>query len=145
MTPGELVVGRKFRRRDRALLPLAGGRWIVGSALDGYDLEAAAPLAHYLAAVYLVTDANDCIVWLGQARRDAGLLARLRAHLSIPERARIFHRVRAIHLNDFTPALAVSAIEGRAADLLQLRGRLGARKWPTAEEWASLAGPQRAL
>jgi hypothetical protein len=134
-----LVSGRRLSARDMALLPLAAGRWLERAYLGGEPIHESAALARVQVGVYLVTDDQDRILWLGQALRDQGVAGRLREHLHQPARLKMFKTVRVLELNDFTPPECVNNIEGKAADLLRLRGTLGPRRWPTAERWPELA------
>lgn len=133
--------GRRLSARDLALLPLAAGAWLEASRLEAAPVLTAANLEEVMVGIYLVTDPLERVVWLGQARRDNGVAARLRDHLRVPSRAEAFAHVRVLHLDDFTPVAALNAAEGRAADLLRLRGTLGQRRWPSAARWAEFCSP----
>lgn len=77
---------------------------------------------------------------LGKAHPDGGVGARLRNHLGHPERSRVFTRVFVVAADPFCPPRAIEAAEGRAADLIGLRGRMGPRTWPVFTEvrWLAL-------
>lgn len=134
-----LVCGPTLSPRDVALLPLAAGKWLERAHLHGENIHTSGALARVKVGIYVITDDQNRILWLGQALRDQGVAGRLRDHLQRRDRLRKFRTVRVLELRDFTPPECVSSIEGKAADLLQLRGTLGARRWPTAERWAELA------
>lgn len=134
-----LVPGRRISSRDLAVFPLAAGKWLEHAHLRGEPILTSEALMKVGVGIYLVTDHRNRIMWLGQALRGQGLSGRIREHLRHPARLQSFHTIRILELNDFTPPECVSSIEGRAADVLALRGRLGARRWPAADRWPELA------
>ncbi|MGW4490471.1 hypothetical protein [Streptomyces sp. NPDC004376] len=93
-----------------------------------------------LAGLYLAVDEGGRLRWLGKAHRDGGVGARLRGHLAHAERARVFTQVFALAADPFSPPGAIEAAEGRAADLIGLRGRMGTHRWPAVSEaqWLAL-------
>ncbi|MGW5721595.1 hypothetical protein ACWEVP_35850 [Amycolatopsis sp. NPDC003865] len=116
---------------------MAAGRWLVAPRLKPM-LFSDHPLladAGIVCGVYLITDEEARVRWLGQASRSAGLLQRLADHDRDEARHAVFATVRILHLDDHTPPLALDAIEGRCADLLELRGRMGSRRWPSSANW----------
>jgi hypothetical protein len=137
-----LMVGPRVSQRDLALLPMSGGRWLRRAHLAPVSvLRAGGSLVGVLVGIYLVTDAEDRVVWLGQARREFGVAARLRDHIRHGDRLAVFEQVRVLELDEFTPPGALNACEGKAADVLRLRGRLGQRRWPESSGWADLCLP----
>ncbi|MGW1934179.1 hypothetical protein [Streptomyces sp. NPDC001919] len=130
-----------LRHAWTALGPLALGSWPVRRGLDPqHREETLAVLDEVLAGLYLAIDADGRLRWLGKAHRDGGVGARLRDHFRHPERARVFAGVFAVAADPFSPPKAIKAAEGRAADLIGLRGRLGPRTWPvvTQDHWLAL-------
>ncbi|TDD07144.1 hypothetical protein E1292_13990 [Nonomuraea deserti] len=91
-----------------------------------------------LAGLYLAVDSDGRLRWLGKAHRNGGVGARLREHLAHPERARVYSELFVVAADPFGPSKALTAAEGKAADLLALRGRMGSRTWPSSEGWLTL-------
>lgn len=89
-------------------------------------------------AIYLVSDTEHRLRWLGQANRADGLLGRLDTHDSSPAKRKVFAKVRILRLTECTPPDAVSAIEGRCADILRIRDTMRPRIWPPADDWFTL-------
>ncbi|MFC1233014.1 hypothetical protein [Streptomyces sp. Sce081] len=89
-------------------------------------------------AIYLISDTEHRLRWLGQANRADGLLGRLDRHDNNPAKRRAFARIRVLQLTDHTPPEAVDAIEGRCADLLRIRDVMRPRRWPPADDWFAL-------
>ncbi|MEH0483504.1 hypothetical protein QBA94_43465 [Streptomyces scabiei] len=85
-----------------------------------------------LAGLYLAVDSDGRLRWLGKAHRDGGVGARLRDHFRHPERSRVYAGVFVVAADPFSPPQAIKAAEGRAADLIGLRGRMGPRTYPRA-------------
>ena len=87
-------------------------------------------------------------MYLGQARRNGGVLARLDGHAADRQKRQEFHAVSVVPLHDRTDQPTIDAIEGRAADELGLGGCLRsgtrARVWPSAARWTELVGSARA-
>ena len=138
---GPVVDGRMLRHAWTALGPLACGDWPVAHSLvPEHRARTLAGLDEVLAGLYLVTDAGERLRWLGKAHRVDGVSARLRNHFRHPERARIFTKVFVIAADPFSPSKAIEAAEGRAADVIGLRGRMGPRTWPvvTQAQWLAL-------
>ncbi|MCX5450278.1 hypothetical protein [Streptomyces nigrescens] len=138
---GPMVDGRMLRHAWTALGPLACGDWPVAHSLvPEHRAHTLAELDEVLAGLYLVTDAGGRLRWLGKAHRHDGVGARLRNHFHHPERARVFAGVYVVEADPFSPAKAVEAAEGRAADQIGLRGLLGRRNWPvvTQAQWLAL-------
>ncbi|MFI9835250.1 hypothetical protein ACIHIX_47190 [Streptomyces sp. NPDC051913] len=139
--PGPVVDTRALRHAWTALGPLARGGWPVPYSLGPRQREETlAVLDVVLAGLYLVVDADGRLRWLGKAHRDGGVGARLRGHFCHPERSRVFAGVFVVEADPFSPPLALQAAEGRAADLIGLRGRMGPRTWPvfTEARWLAL-------
>lgn len=69
------------------------------------------------AAVYIIVDAGDHIVYVGSVARGRpdAIVARLTEHLRERGKARIWRRVWVIPLREDTPSTVVRAIEGRVA------------------------------
>ncbi|MFE4514730.1 hypothetical protein ACFRMQ_11140 [Kitasatospora sp. NPDC056783] len=88
--------------------------------------------------IYLITDRAGRLRWLGQASRLDGLLGRLDSHHVDPAKRAVFASVRVLHLTDRVPAEALDAIEGRCADVLDIRQYMRPRRWPSAENWLAL-------
>ncbi|MCK2245280.1 MULTISPECIES: hypothetical protein [unclassified Crossiella] len=137
MTRGRLVAGPLLYRRNLARLPLVAGPLLVRAELTGipfldYQLQVGPDI---LSAIYLITDLQERVVWLGQASRVGGLLARLAQHERFAVRRRTFARLRYLHLHDHIAHAALDAIEGRCCDILGLRGTMGSRRWPSARGW----------
>ena len=99
--------------------------------------------------LYLICDAQSRLVYVGQARRDGGVLARLDCHVRDPVKRLVFRDVRVLRLYDRADPDTVDAIEGRVADDLGLRGRLNTgrrrRTWPSAARWTELVAGAEAL
>jgi hypothetical protein len=95
-----------------------------------------------LVGIYLIVDRHGRLVYLGQARRDGGVLARLDGHAVDSAKRDAFQRVWVVALHDRTDQATVSAIEGRMANDLGVRGRLstgrGRRRWPSGAQWVEL-------
>ncbi|MFD8562962.1 hypothetical protein ACFV1N_37290 [Streptosporangium canum] len=129
-----LPAGPVLTRPMLAALPLTAGRYLIAPYLAPtrfIDYEAFTELG-ILTAIYLITDSDSRIRWLGQASRDNGLTARLAEHHRAPGRRAVFATIRALHLHDHTPPGILNAIEGRCADQLQLRSVMAPRRWPTS-------------
>lgn len=138
---GPVVDARVLRHTWTALGRLARGGWPVPHGLkSGRRAQTLSVLDEVLAGLYLVVDAGGRLRWLGKAHRDGGVGARLRAHLAHPERARVFAAVFVVEADPFSPPKAIEAAEGRAADVIGLRGRMGPRTWPvvTEAQWLAL-------
>ncbi|THA33010.1 hypothetical protein [Streptomyces sp. A1547] len=145
---GLAVDDRALRHTWTALGPLAVGGWPVRYGLGPqHREETLAVLDEVLAGLYLAVDADGWLRWLGKAHRDGGIGARLRDHLGHPERARVFAGVFVVAADPFSPPKAIEAAEGRTADLLGLRGRMGPRHWPviTEQQWLALVTSHPAL
>lgn len=135
---GPVVDGRMLRHAWAALGPLACGDWPVARGLVAeHRAQTLAVLDEVLAGLYLVVDADGRLRWLGKAHRGGGVGARLRDHFRHPERSRVFAGVFVVEADPFSPTQAIQAAEGRAADLIGLRGRMGPRTWPVIarEQW----------
>jgi hypothetical protein len=118
-------------------LPLAAGRWLEHAYLKPMPFADYTDLADagIVSGIYLVTDHLKRVRWLGQASRDDDLIARLGEHYADPAKASAFVTLRVLHLLDLTPPDTINAIEGRCADMLGLRGTMGVRRWPCADNW----------
>jgi hypothetical protein len=129
--------GPVLRTAPLRQLPLAAGRWLERAYLKPMPFADYPALANagIVSGIYLVTDHLKRVRWLGQASRDDDLIARLGEHHADPAKARVFITLRVLHLLDLTPSAAINAIEGRCADVLGLRGRMGIRRWPCADDW----------
>ncbi|MEZ7132645.1 hypothetical protein ACBR40_45545 [Nonomuraea sp. AD125B] len=129
-----LPAGPVLTRPMLAALPLTAGPYLIAPYLAPTrfsDYEAFTELG-ILTAIYLITDSDSRIRWLGQASRDDGLAARLAEHHRDPGRRAVFATIRALHLHDHTPPRVLNSIEGRCADQLQLRSVMAPRRWPTS-------------
>ncbi|MGW5284500.1 hypothetical protein ACWERI_34485 [Streptomyces collinus] len=137
---GPVVDARALRHAWTALGPLALGDWPVRYDLVQHREKTLAVLDEVLAGLYLAVDADGRLRWLGKAHRNGGVGARLRDHFRHPERARVFAGVFAVAADPFSPPKAIKAAEGRTADLVGLRGRMGPRTWPvvTEAQWLAL-------
>ncbi|MGY5074256.1 hypothetical protein [Streptomyces griseus] len=138
---GPVVGTRVLRHAWTALGPLRRGSWPATCSLEpGGRRETLAVLDGVLAGLYLAVDADGRLRWLGKAHRGSGVSTRLRDHLRHPERARVFTAVYVIEADPFSPRRAIEAAEGRAADAIGLRGRMGPRTWPvvTQTQWLAL-------
>ena len=138
---GPVVDARVLRHAWTALGPLVRGDWPAPHSLQPHQrAETVAVLDEVLAGLYLVVDAGGRLRWLGKAHRDGGVGDRLRDHFRHPERARVFAGVFVVTADPFSPPKAIEAAEGRAADLIGLRGRMGPRAWPvvTQAQWLAL-------
>jgi hypothetical protein len=136
-----VVDTRVLRHAWTALGPLACGGWPIPYSLaPGRRAQAFAVLDEVLAGLYLAVDADGRLRWLGKAHSDGGIGARLQDHLKHPERARVFMGVFVVAADPFSLPQAIKAAEGRAADLIGLRGRMGPRTWPvvTQAQWLAL-------
>lgn len=95
-----------------------------------------------LVGIYLITDPLGRLVYLGQARREGGVAARLDGHRREADKRSCFEHVHVLALHDRTDQPTINAIEGRTADVLGVRGRLGtgyrSRRWPAADRWTEL-------
>lgn len=132
-----LIAGPVLLGRTVAKLPIVAGRWLTRAWLTpmpfaDYPLLAGGGI---VCAIYLITDPQGRVRWLGQANRADDLVGRMRQHDAIPARQREFAQLRFLHLYDFTPTKALDVIEGKCADVLGLRGTMGARRWPSSAEW----------
>jgi hypothetical protein len=127
--------------------PLVVGAWPILYDLTQRKRESLDLLDEVLAGLYLAVDPDGRLRWLGKAHRDGGIGARVRDHLQHPERARIFAGVFVVAADPFSSPKAIQAAEGRTADLLELRGRMGARQWPkvTEAQWLGLVTGHAAL
>ncbi|MGW2151738.1 hypothetical protein ACWCOT_46130 [Nonomuraea bangladeshensis] len=89
-----------------ALGPLAEGEWPESYSLDAaqrhHSLRA---LDDVLAGLYLAVDADGMLHWLGKAHRDGGAAARLREHLTHPERARVHAAAYVVGADPFSKPL----------------------------------------
>ncbi|MFI9248138.1 hypothetical protein ACIGXF_37530 [Streptomyces sp. NPDC053086] len=135
---GPVADARVLRHAWTALGPLVRGDWPVLHSLEpGHRAQTLAVLDEVLAGLYLAVDADGRLRWLGKAHRDGGVGARLRNHFRHPERARVFAGVFVVAADPFSPPKAIEAAEGRAADLIGVRGRMGPRTWPvvTQDQW----------
>ncbi|GLW51918.1 hypothetical protein Stsp02_75780 [Streptomyces sp. NBRC 14336] len=138
---GPMADARVLRHAWTALGPLVRGDWPLPHSLEpGRRAQTVAALDEVLAGLYLVLDADGRLRWLGKAHRGGGVGARLRDHFQHPERARVFTGVFVVAADPFSPPRAIEAAEGRAADLIGLRGRMGPRTWPvvTEAQWLAL-------
>ncbi|MEU2232258.1 hypothetical protein [Streptomyces vietnamensis] len=138
---GPVVDTRVLRHTWTALGRLVRGGWPVPYSLEsGQRAQTLAVLDEVLAGLYLTVDADGRLRWLGKAHREGGVGARLRHHLAHAERARVFTNVFVIEADAFSPPKAIEAAEGRAADMIGLRGRMGPRTWPvvTQAQWLAL-------
>jgi len=115
-----------------------GGWPRLHSLASGRRTDTFIALGDILAGLYVVVDSDGRLRWLGQAHRNGGIAARLQAHLRHAERDRVFAGVYAIAVDPFGDPKALNAAEGRAADLLKLRGRMGGRIWPSSTGWLEL-------
>lgn len=138
---GPVVDGRVLRHVWTALGPLARGDWPPAphSLLVPHRAESLTALDEVLAGLYLAVDAEGRLRWLGKAHRDGGVRARLGDHFRHPERERVYAGVFVVEADPFSPVKAIEAAEGRAADLIGLRGRMGPRTWPVVTEAQWLA------
>ncbi|MDG9728525.1 MULTISPECIES: hypothetical protein [unclassified Streptomyces] len=144
---GPVADARVLRHAWTALGPLRCGGWPTPYSLEpGRRAQTLAVLDEVLAGLYLVVDADGRLRWLGKAHRGDGVGARLRDHFRHPERARVYAGVFVVEADPFSPPQAVEAAEGRAADLIGLRGRMGPRTWPvvTQEQWLALVASRPA-
>ncbi|MEV7077809.1 hypothetical protein AB0N88_04515 [Streptomyces sp. NPDC093516] len=142
---GPVVDARVLRHAWTALGPLRCGDWPTPYSLEPrHREETLAVLDEVLAGLYLAVDADGRMRWLGKAHRDGGIGARLRDHLRHPERARVFTGVFTVEADPFSPPKAIEAAEGRTADAIGLRGRLGPRTWPvvTQAQWLAAVTPR---
>ncbi|MFD5519590.1 hypothetical protein [Streptomyces sp. NPDC127066] len=138
---GLVADARVLRHAWTALGPLRCGGWPAPYSLEpGRRAQTLAVLDEVLAGLYLAVDADGRLRWLGKAHRGGGVGARLRDHFRHPERARVYAGVFVVEADPFSPPQAIKAAEGRAADLIGLRGRMGPRTWPvvTQEQWLAL-------
>lgn len=138
---GPVVDGRVLRHAWTALGPLRRGDWPAPYSLDPQRrAQTLGVLDEVLAGLYLAVDAEGRLRWLGKAHRNGGVGARLRDHFRHPERERVYAGVFVVEADPFSPPLAIEAAEGRAADLIGLRGRMGPRTWPVVAQtqWLSL-------
>ncbi|MYX12439.1 hypothetical protein GTY67_03205 [Streptomyces sp. SID8374] len=92
--------------------------------------------------VYLVTDPQGRIVWLGKAAGGRGVAGRIRKHLAESWKRAVFHRVWVAPACDQISRSALEAAEGWAADALAMRTRMPHRAWPLSTNWLSLIGLQ---
>ncbi|MEV7551983.1 hypothetical protein AB0N89_20390 [Amycolatopsis sp. NPDC089917] len=132
-----LVPGPVLRSPELARLSPVGGKWLVENRFTPLRFTAFRVLENsgIVCGVYLITDEEDRVRWLGQACRNDDLVQRLANHHRKPTRRAVFASVRILHLIDHTPQQALNAIEGRCADLLKLREQMGRRRWPSSEGW----------
>lgn len=100
-------------------------------------------LAQVSSGLYLAVDDGERVRWLGKAHRASGVGARIGEHLDRPERAAVFDAVYVAEADPYITRDAIAAAVGYAADILQLRGRLGPRIWPLSDNWAAVVGAAR--
>ena len=133
----QVPAGPRVRNATLARLPIAAGRYLASSYLKPMSFSDYPLLepTEITTGIYLITDLDQRVRWLGQANRDGGLIARLDEHARSREKAAVFATLRILHLVDLTPPDMVDVIEGRCADLLKLRGTMGPRRWPSADDW----------
>lgn len=144
---GPVVDTKALRHTWTALGRLVRGGWPASYSLEpGRRAQTLAVLDEVLAGLYLVVDADGRLRWLGKAHRGGGVGARLRDHFRHPERARVYAGVFVVEADPFSPSKAIEAAEGRAADVMGLRGRMGPRTWPvvTQAQWLALVTAQPA-
>jgi hypothetical protein len=91
-----------------------------------------------LVGVYMLLGGDRAVVHLGQAARSGGVAARVAEHLAVPARAAVTRAVTVLQLDEQTPLMALSAIEGQLATALGLSGRLPNRRWPRSTGWNAL-------
>ncbi|WP_266315910.1 hypothetical protein [Kitasatospora purpeofusca] len=136
---GPVVGERTLVYTHTSLGPLAIGAWPHRMSLHHQERHVTlTALNDILAGLYLAVDYQGRLRWLGKARRNGGVAQRLREHLAHPERDRVFAHVYVFEANPDSLPAALACAEGMAADLLELRGHLGARTWPTATGWNQL-------
>lgn len=136
---GNLPAGPVLTRGAAAKWPQAAGRYLVQTHQPVWfrDFEIIAEL-DVVTGIYLITDPDGRIRWLGQASRDTDLVGRLAEHHANLAKRRVFSQVRVLHLQDHTPVPALNAIEGTCADWLRLRGTMPPRVWPSSAGWLAL-------
>ncbi|MGY1583250.1 hypothetical protein [Streptomyces sp. MN13] len=143
---GPVVDARVLRHVWTALGPLRRGAWPALHSLESHrQEETLSVLDGVLAGLYLTVDAEGRLRWLGKAHRDGGVGARLRDHFRHAERTRVFAGVFVVEADPFSLSKAIEAAEGRAADVIGLRGRMGPRSWPvvTEAQWLALVTSRR--
>ncbi|KOV87592.1 hypothetical protein [Nocardia sp. NRRL S-836] len=134
--PG-LIAGPVLLGRAVAKLPIVAGPWLTRAQLTPMPFADYPLLARggIVCAIYLITDPQGRVRWLGQSNRADDLAGRMRQHDANPARQKVFAQLRFLHLHDFTPTKALDVIEGKCADVLRLRGTMGARRWPSSADW----------
>ncbi|MFD8782518.1 hypothetical protein [Kitasatospora sp. NPDC059599] len=136
---GPAVGERTLVYAHASLGPLAIGEWPQRMSLHYQERDITlSVLNDILAGLYLAVDHQGRIRWLGKAHRNGGVAQRLREHLAHPERERVFAHLYVFETKSDCPTTALACAEGMAADLLELRGRLGPRTWPAATRWNQL-------
>ncbi|NTW85535.1 MAG: hypothetical protein HGB30_05155 [Holophagaceae bacterium] len=90
-----------------------------------------------LAGIYVLLGRDGRVVHMGKALRNGGVKARLVDHMAIPERNDATEQVVVMSLDPLIQLPEILAIEGGAADLLRLRGRITGKRWPSASPRAS--------
>ncbi|MFI6797625.1 hypothetical protein [Streptosporangium canum] len=137
--PGPPVTPWVLSRVWTAVGPLGCGGWPEPHSLALQHRHSILTLLDdVLAGLYLAVDADGNLRWLGKAHRNGGVGARIREHLTHPERARVYTELYVVGANPFSPSGALAAAEGKAADLLALRGQMGSRTWPSSDDWLRL-------
>ncbi|MCC3762665.1 hypothetical protein K3N28_06230 [Glycomyces sp. TRM65418] len=121
-------------------LPGAAGRYFHQSLFEAipWSRRWIFDDADIVTAIYLISDSQDRLRWLGQVNRNDGLPGRLAQHHTSPTKRAVFAKIRILHLADWTPPEAIDTIEGRCADLLQIRQSMRPRVWPSASAWPEL-------
>lgn len=145
--PAPLGHAGPVRVTAAAFASSAAGCWRSGPISGPLDF-AERHRAEALVGVYWIADEHGRLVYLGQARRNGGVSARLDEHANDLTKRDVFDRVWWVPLHDQTPAQVVNAVEGKLADLLGVRGKLrghaGLRIWPPSALWATLVCSQEA-
>lgn len=138
-----LPVGPSTNRFKRGWLRSAAGIYYVGDSLaDPHPFCERWRFSDIQVAIYLITDTNDRVRWLGQANRNKGLAARLHDHARYRDRLQVFSNVYYLQLADDTPSHIQDVIEGRCADTLALRDAMAPRRWPRSTDWVEHVHPR---
>lgn len=115
------------------------GPFVADAFLDeGWRRERFADISSR-AGLYLLVDGDRRVIRFGQANRRLGVQARIEEHLARPYGVVVEH-AWVVEVDELVDRATLSAMEGRCADLLGLRGTMGRCRWPSGASWWDLVG-----
>jgi hypothetical protein len=137
MPPDLVPIGPVFRPAHLTILVIAAGPFILrplnhhGWAVGDLDQ------IPYAAGLYLLLDSHRRIIRLGHADRRDGIADRICEHVTHPQRGPLIDWAYAVGTQGANrPQL--QAMEGYAADHLNLRPTMTGCIWPHARDWTTL-------